>query len=108
MFSDRYDAVWEQVTGFSRTRAGLFGALHPLVASDFVPYFWADGFGAGGELDRTVVSRSAELKRERYQGRVFAIVPIYVTSICQEQCLYCNFRAANKGVGVERRRLTDE
>ncbi len=36
------------------------------------------------------------------------IAPIYVTSICQEQCLYCNFRAPNKGVGVERRRLTDD
>jgi 2-iminoacetate synthase len=108
MFSDRYDLVWEQVTELSRTRAGPLGSPHPLVASDFVPYFWVDGFGTGGELDRTIVSRSAELKRERYQGRVFAIVPIYVTSICQEQCLYCNFRAANKGIGVERRRLTDE
>ena len=108
MFSDRYNLVWEQVAGLSRTRAGLLGSLHPLVASDFAPYFWADGFGAGGELDRTIVSRSAELKRKRYQDRVFVIVPIYVTSICQEQCLYCNFRAANKGVGVERRRLTDE
>ena len=39
---------------------------------------------------------------------MFAIVPVYVTSICQEQCLYFNFRAGNKGVGVERRRLTDE
>jgi 2-iminoacetate synthase len=30
-----------------------------------------------------------------------------VTSICQEQCLYCNFRGGNQGIGVERRRLTD-
>jgi 2-iminoacetate synthase len=36
------------------------------------------------------------------------IVPIYVTSICQEQCLYCNFRGGNKGIGVERRRLTED
>ena len=108
MFSDRYDLVWEQVRELSRARAGPLGSLRPLVASDFAPCFWADGFWAGGELDRTVVSRSAELKREHYQDRIFVIVPIYVTSICQEQCLYCNFRAANKGLGVERRRLTDE
>ena len=108
MISDRYEFVWEQVTELSRTLAGPFGSLHSLVAPDFAPYFWADGFGAGGELDRTLFSRSAELKRQRYQDRVFVIVPIYVTSICQEQCLYCNFRAANKGIGVERRRLTDE
>lgn len=33
---------------------------------------------------------------------------MYVTSICQEQCLYCNFRGGNKGIEVQRRRLTDD
>jgi 2-iminoacetate synthase len=108
MFSDHYSVVWEQVSEFCRTRPAPLGSLRRLVASDFAPYLWTDGFGTGGDFDQAIVFRSAALKRERYQGRVFAIVPIYVTSICQEQCLYCNFRAANKGVGVERRRLTDE
>jgi len=47
------------------------------------------------------------LKSALYGNRVFAIVPIYVTSICSEQCVYCNYRAGNKGIGVERRRLSD-
>ncbi len=108
MFSERYDAAWEQVTELAHTRAAELGSVHAGAACDFAPYFWAEEFGAGGDLDRTLVDRSAEIKRERYQGRVFAIVPIYVSSICQEQCLYCNFRSPNQGVGVERRRLTDE
>jgi 2-iminoacetate synthase len=39
---------------------------------------------------------------------VFAVVPLYVSSYCAEQCVYCNYRAGNHGVGVERKRLSDE
>ena len=59
-------------------------------------------------MDQAIVARAARVKSDLYGGRVFVIVPIYVTSICQENCLYCNFRAGNKGVGVERKRLTDD
>ena len=54
-----------------------------------------------------ILARSAEVKAALYGGQVFVIVPIYMTSICQEQCLYCNFRGGNKGIEVERRRLTE-
>jgi 2-iminoacetate synthase len=108
MFSDRYELVWERVSEFSRTRPEPLDLLQPQVASDFVPFLSSEGFGLGGELDRAIVLRSAEVKTALYGGRVFVIAPIYVTSICQEQCLYCNFRAGNKGIGVERRRLTDD
>jgi hypothetical protein len=108
VFSDRYESVWQQVSELSHLSPKPLELLQPQVASDFTPFFWSGDFGLGGELDRTVVLRSAEVKRVLYGGRVFVIAPIYVTSICQEQCLYCNFRAANKGVGVERRRLRDE
>ena len=77
-------------------------------ASDFAPLLWSSEFGSGGELDSAILSRSARLKTALYGGRVFVIVPMYVTSICQEQCVYCNFRAGNKGIGVERSRLSDE
>jgi len=79
-----------------------------MVASDHAPIFWSEGFGLGGELDQAIVARSAEVKAALYGGRVFVIVPVYVTSICEEQCLYCNFRGGTKGIGVERRRLTDD
>jgi len=108
MFSDQYDIAWEEVSELSRTRPQALDFLRPQVASDFGPVLWSEGFGLGGELDRAIIARSAEVKTAVYGSRVFVIAPIYVTSICQEQCLYCNFRAANKGVGVERRRLTDD
>ncbi len=108
MFSDRYEIVCEQVSEFSHTRRGHLDSLRPLVASDYAPFFWSEGFGQGGELDQAIIARSAEVKAALYGGRAFVIVPIYVTSICEEQCLYCNFRGGNKGIGVERRRLTDD
>lgn len=108
MFSDRYETLWEQVSELSRTRPEPLDLLQPQVASDFAPFLWSEEFGLGGELDRAIVLRSAEVKTTLYGGRVFVIAPLYVTSVCQEQCLYCNFRAGNKGVEVERKRLTDE
>jgi 2-iminoacetate synthase len=108
VFSDRYESVWQQVSNLSHVHPEPFDLLQPQVASDFASFLWSEGFGLGGELDRTIILRSTELKAALYGGRVFVIAPIYVTSICQEQCLYCNFRGGNKGVGVERRRLTDE
>ena len=108
MFSNRYEIVWEQVSELSGTRAGRLDSLRPMVASDYAPFFWSEGFGLGGDLDQAIIARSAEVKAALYGGRVFVIVPIYVTSICEEQCLYCNFRGGNKGIGVERRRLTDD
>jgi 2-iminoacetate synthase ThiH len=60
-----------------------------MVASDHARIFWSAGFGLGGELDQAIIARSAEVKAALYGGRVFVIVPIYVTSICEEQCVYC-------------------
>ena len=108
MFSAQYEIICEQVSDLSHTRPRPLDSLRPLVASDFVPFLWSEGFGQGGELDRAIIARAAGLKTALYGGRVFVIVPMYVTSICREQCLYCNFRAGNKGVGVERKRLTDD
>jgi len=108
MFSAQYDRACEQVSDLARTRAKPLDSLQPWCASEFAPYLWCDGFGAGGDLDRGILRRSAECKAALYHGQVFVIVPMYVTSICQEQCLYCNYRAGNKGIGVERKRLSDE
>ncbi len=108
MFSQRYELACEQVSDFSHSRPEPLDSLLPMVASDYAPFLWSEGFGQGDELDRTIIARSAEIKADLYGGRVFVIVPIYVTSICEEQCLYCNFRGGNKGIGVERRRLTDD
>jgi len=96
------------MTELSRARTGPLHSLRFLRASDLAPFFWSETYGTGGELDQAILRRSRQLKEERYGGKVLVIAPIYVTSICQEQCLYCNFRAGNKGIGVQRRRLTDD
>ena len=106
MFSSEHKYLYEQVSDFSHTSARPLDLLQSGTASDFAPYLWAPGFGLGGELDGDILLRSARLKSAFYDRRLFVIVPIYVTSICQEQCAYCNFRAGNKGVGVERKRLS--
>lgn len=62
-------------------------------------------FGRGGAKDRELLAKAQAAKRALFADRVFPIAPLYVTSVCSESCLYCNFRGGNKGVGVERRRL---
>ncbi len=108
MFSERYAIAWEQASDLGHRRLQDLEELRPHVASDFIPVLWSEGFGRSGELDQSILARSASVKAGLFGGRVFVIAPLYVTSICQEQCLYCNFRGGNKGVGVERRRLTDD
>jgi len=62
MFSNRYEIIWEQISELSGTRAGPLDSLRPLVASDFAPFFWSEGFGLGGEPDQAIIARSAEVK----------------------------------------------
>lgn len=108
MFSDQYQAAWARLAEFANSESKPLEFLRPLNAADFAPILWADGFGSGGELDREILDHAAKAKRARYADRVFTVVPVYVSSVCAEQCLYCNYRAGNKGVGVERKRLSDD
>jgi 2-iminoacetate synthase len=107
MFSDRHRAAWNELDDFRIRSATAIDKLCPLSAADFAPLLWDRQFGGRGALDRAIFQRSAELKSTLYGNRLFVIVPMYVTSICSEQCVYCNYRAGNKGRGVERRRLND-
>jgi len=107
MFSARHQAVWEEIADLRQHGCRAVASLRAEVAADFVPLLWNREFGDGNALDRAILERSAVLKSALYDHQVFAIVPIYVTSICSEQCLYCNYRGGNKGIGVERMRLSD-
>ena len=107
MFSDHHHAAWEQATELRERRAAPIESLRALSASDFVPLLWDKQFGCGDSFDRAILQRSVELKTALYGGRLFVIVPIYVTSICSEQCVYCNYRAGNQHASIERRRLSD-
>lgn len=107
-FSAQYERICEQVADLSRTQPKALQVLEPGVAADYAPFLWREEFGSGGVLDDAIVTRAEYRKTLLYGGRLFVIVPVYVSSVCQEQCLYCNYRAANKGLGVERKRLSVE
>lgn len=108
MFSGQYAKAWKASGDICQREPCSSDPVRARGASDCAALFWAEGFGSGGELDRAILARSAEAKRALYASRLFIIAPIYVTSVCHERCLYCNYRAPNKGVGVERRRLTPD
>lgn len=108
MFSDQYKIAWDRLAEFANTPTKPLEFLRAQQAEDFAPVLWADEFGSGGELDSDIRRRAAGAKRALYSDRVFTVVPVYVSSVCAEQCVYCNYRAGNRGVGVERKRLSGE
>ncbi|HSS21972.1 MAG TPA: radical SAM protein [Pyrinomonadaceae bacterium] len=69
---------------------------------------WTNGLGQDGAVDQVILLRSQKAKQDIYRGSVYAVVPVYSTSICMEECGYCNYRAGNKGFEVERIRLKDD
>ena len=107
MFSERYRTACDELERLRTSRPLSLDSLQTMQAADFIPLLWNKEFGSGGNLDRRVISRAEEVKSSLYCCQVFVIAPIYATSICSEQCVYCNYRAGNKGVGVQRRRLKD-
>lgn len=62
-------------------------------------------FGSGGALDAGIAARARQRKLERFDGRVFPVSPLYVTSICKERCAYCNYRAGSTDPDLRRVRL---
>jgi len=107
-FSQRLSATRDRCRHYAQARSPL-GQV-PLAPGDpaIARLFWEEGFGAGGALDELIIAAAVREKRRRYEGAVFAIVPVYVTSVCIERCLYCNYRVGNKGVEVERLRLSPD
>ena len=47
------------------------------------------------------------VKRKVYDNRVVTFAPLYASNLCVNNCLYCGFRAANKGT-VRRKLSMDE
>lgn len=73
-----------------------------------VSVLWHNEFGNGRSFDDEIIKASTHRKEHLFGGQLFAVVPVYVTSICAERCLYCNFRAGNRGVELQRIRLSPE
>jgi 2-iminoacetate synthase len=112
MFSKQHDRHWQEIKHESPARLGARSHVAALDCahhdSTIAQLLFSSEFGAGGDLDRQLLRDSVRVKAAAFQETVYAVAPIYVTSICQERCLYCNYRADNKKLNVERLRLTDE
>ena len=55
----------------------------------------------------SIVETSRTIKTNLFHGKIYSIVPLYVSSYCQEHCVYCNYRAGNRDKKIERVRLTN-
>jgi 2-iminoacetate synthase len=86
---------------------GRASASHPMSVDDSCALLGIDP-GADPTAFGLILSTARRIKHELFEGQVFAIVPVYVSSVCQEHCLYCNYRAGNKAREITRLRLTDQ
>lgn len=57
-------------------------------------------------LRETVLRTAGEVKEKLFGKRVVLFAPLYLSNYCTNGCLYCGFRASNKGVA--RKALTPE
>jgi 2-iminoacetate synthase len=111
MFTDVYETIWNRVSvraGAQKANTSTAGAAWQPHLASTADLIWDRQLGQGGEFDQHVFAQAAATKRRLSGGAIFAVVPIYVTSICAERCLYCNYRAGNKRSEIERLRLSDE
>lgn len=60
------------------------------------------------ELFSDIIESSRKIKSGIFHNEVYPIVPLYVSSICQEHCSYCNYRAENKDKEIQRVRLSNK
>lgn len=108
MFSTEHNEVWKQLAEGqvvpSAAEAGTYLHSHD---ERIATLFSSRELGTGGQFDEGILSAARALKCNLFDNRVYGIVPIYVTSICSEHCVYCNYRAENKDTQVVRVRLSD-
>lgn len=76
--------------------------------SGIASLLWHEEFGQGSDFDCKIQKAAECVKENIYRRQLYTVVPLYVTSICTERCLYCNFRADNHGVALQRIRLSPE
>ena len=109
MFSSRHGGAWSTVLEILRKpisdtfhltdKSGIYSAEEAAILLTINPALSVNLFQA--------IMKNARLRKEAlFCNDIFAVVPLYVTSICAEQCLYCNFRLGNK-IQIERHRLSD-
>jgi len=103
MFSQRFNTYWSWAGELRSDGPRRIVTGDPATAAAM----WDPDFGISGPLDTSILTDAAATKRRAFADEVYPIVPLYVTSVCSEHCTYCNYRADNKNVEVERLRLGD-
>jgi 2-iminoacetate synthase len=112
MFSDHHSSI-TQLVDSNQYKVNTNICCDEIIAlQPFDPnisqLLWHSKFGIASELDDKLLERSEKIKKSLFKNKVFAISPLYATSICKENCLYCNFRTGNKGIELNRNRLSLE
>lgn len=69
---------------------------------------WHPELGQGSDFDQCLLRRAEDIRRRLHRDGLTPISPLYVSSVCQEQCVYCNYRSGNRGVEVVRLRLSQD
>jgi len=59
------------------------------------------------ELENRILETAKYVKNEIYGNRLVLFAPLYISNLCSNDCLYCAFRTANKGL-VRRALSQDE
>lgn len=59
-----------------------------------------------GALLEALFASARRVKEEIYGNRLVLFAPLYISNLCQNECLYCAFRARNRA--ITRRALTTE
>jgi len=61
----------------------------------------------GGDVSKVneISARADEIKREVFGNRIKLFVPMYISNVCVNNCLYCSYRAQNRA--MPRRLLTE-
>jgi 2-iminoacetate synthase len=101
------DARW-RVDGYAKSNVAYSVAGVRELDPSAAQLLWSEDLGTGGNFDSEIFSAAVRAKSRRFAGGVYAVVPVYVTSVCIERCVYCNYRIGNKGVEVERLRLSPD
>lgn len=107
-FSELHSQCWQMVSSAPQmTQPDAVKAAALAVPGDpaLIRLCTSQELGSGGTVDQLLTRRSREERQRWYSNLLYMVVPVYVSSICSEHCLYCNYRAENRHESIARLRL---
>ncbi len=107
MFSREIESLRQKLNRASSAAPGCFD-IQPGDLEAAVRALQQIGEPETAAAEQRLLLEARRHRQERFSGNVFTIAPLYVTSICRERCLYCNYRADSRAGGIDRVRLSDD